>query len=116
MNTARAFGLPNEKHGFIVCPTPNCGTNLGKFTQSGAYCSCGDFVSPSYNILKHRIRVVQSAKTYPLNRVKGVGKLPKKIREPITVTRAEFNKENASERWKDHSLFDVSANMADEAF
>ncbi|EFA76776.1 putative protein tyrosine phosphatase [Heterostelium album PN500] len=46
---------PETYDGKIICDNPKCGEKLGSWSWSGAQCSCGSWISPSFQIPKSRV-------------------------------------------------------------
>lgn len=49
--------------GRLICPTPKCGSNVGKFAWQGLQCSCGSWVVPALGLAKARVDITNKVNT-----------------------------------------------------
>jgi dual specificity phosphatase 12 len=45
--------------GRLTCPSPTCGSNVGKFAWQGMQCSCGKWVVPAMGVVRSKIDVIE---------------------------------------------------------
>eukprot|EP01133_Synstelium_polycarpum_P013859 gene13859-16343_t len=60
LNDMLEFAIYNQEHadrldGKLICDNPRCNEKLGSWSWSGAQCSCGAWVAPSFQVPKSRV-------------------------------------------------------------
>lgn len=64
--TSSSYENPEEEaplSGRLICPTPKCGSNVGKFAWQGLQCSCGSWVVPALGLAKARVDITNKVNT-----------------------------------------------------
>ncbi|CAI7628714.1 unnamed protein product [Penicillium pancosmium] len=84
--TSSSYDNPEEEAplaGRLICPTPKCGSNVGKFAWQGLQCSCGSWVVPALGLAKARVDIANKVNATQIRAGVGI-RMPPGMRAPET--------------------------------